>query len=249
MRDGQTVADGAGRGEAPVVVRARSQWPWAIATVAIVLMLLIGLPTIYVIYKLVNAPADAVGAAGRMVADAARPKIDIHSLALVTVEDVQRQSKLVVLQTTVTASIERAESAQSWGVYWGTNTARVVAREVKVQYAIDLRQFGESDLEYSASRRVVMVRVPRPVLDEEMVAIDPAKIETLSVQGGWARFDKQETRERAVQELKPRAVLAAKGMLIKKEAEAAGLEAMGNVLKPLAGRLGAQGVRVAVGYR
>ncbi len=126
---------------------------------------------------------------------------------------------------------------------------RGAVRGAKVQYVIDLAGMGTSDFVYEDSTRTLTVLVPRPRVDTEMVAIDPSKIETLDLRGGWARLDKQETREHAIAELRPKVIMQANAPIAKKEAEAAGKEAMAQFLSPLAGNLKNEGVSVAVAYR
>ena len=90
---------------------------------------------------------------------------------------------------------------------------------------------------------------PRPHVDTSMVDIDPGQVETLDLRGGWARFDKEDTKDHALAELRPKIVEQAGAPHIRELAEARGIEAAGKLMQPLASVLGRDGVRLCVAYR
>jgi hypothetical protein len=216
------------------------------------LMLVIGGPIGYVVITWSNRVAEAPARVTQMLsaaaAEAARPKLTISEVVVNAIQDVQKQNKLAVFDTVVNADVTREESESSWGMYWGTNVARVAVRDARVQYVIDLRGVSTSDFMYDKEAKVLTVGVPRPRIDTNMVAIDPGKIRTLDLRGGWARFDKQETRQNAIASLRPQVIAQAKAPFVQKLAEDAGLEAMSRYLEPVAGALAQDGARVKVVY-
>ncbi len=160
-----------------------------------------------------------------------------------------KDAKLIVLKTTVDADVSREESS-NWGYwYWGTNVARVAVKGANVQYVIDLANIGTSDFLYDDAAKTMTIILPRPHIDTDMVSIDPAKIQTLDLRGGWMRWDKQDTREHAMSELKPKIIIEASKPFLKKQAAEAGEDAMKTLLSPMAQNLGKDGIKIEVKYR
>src|SRR5262249_32767193 len=158
-------------------------------------------------------------------------------------------NKLVVFTAQVNADVTQDESYSRFGVYWGTNVARVVARDAQVQYVIDLSNMQTSDFSYDEAAKVLSLALPRPKIDQGMVSIDPAKIDTVDLRGGWMRWDKQDTREHAIAELKPNVISQATAPYIRQLAESGGIESTTKLLQPLADTLAKDGVTVKVSYR
>lgn len=234
----------------PTSTRGRSAWP--LALVLITLMLIIGGPIAYVVITWSNqiaaAPARLTTTISNAAAEAVRPRLVINEIVLNAIDDVQKQSKLVVFETVVNADITRQEGASSWGVYWGTNTARVAVRDARVQYVIDLKHLSTSDFTYDTESKVLTIAVPRPRIDTGMVNIDPAKIQTVDLRGGWARFDKYETRGNAIASLRPQVIAQAQAPFVQKLAAEAGIESMTRFLDPLASTLARDGAQIKVVY-
>jgi hypothetical protein len=182
-------------------------------------------------------------------ADAVRPKVTIHEIVLSSISDVHKENKLVVLSTGISTDVTREEGSSSWGIYWGTNVARVAVKNARVQYVIDCGKLGTSDYVYDEPGRVLSVTFPRPHVDTSMVDIDPGQVETLDLRGGWARFDKEDTKEHALAELRPKIVAQAQAPFFREAAESGGIEAAERLLQPLASALSREGVSVHVAYR
>lgn len=237
------------RTEAPV----NGGRPWASAVVWIVLLLVIGVPVGYVFvmwnHAALNAPARIGGAMTQFAADVLRPQKVVNDVVFTSIRDLHARQKLIVLESSIDADVTREEGDTSWGFYWGTNVARVAVRDARVQYCIDLSSLGTADFVYDHARKTLTVTIPYPRLDTQMVGIDPAKIQTLDLRGGWARLDKQSTRDSAIAELRPRIIIQASTPFMKKQAEEAGKTAMLNLLSPMAQTLGKEGVKLDVVYR
>jgi len=202
----------------------------------------------YASKRTADLPYHAIDATTRAAAEIMRTRINIQDITLTTIKDLQKKSKLVVHEATIDADIQKSEEYRSWGVYWGTNTARVVVKNAKVQFVIPLEQVGSANFTYDETAKKLTVKVPAPRVDEDMVAIDPAQISVVDARGGWARFDKQETVDRARQALKPKVIEQAKSPLFKRVAEDDGKTAMKNFLAPLIEQLGKEGVTVEIEY-
>ena len=238
----------------PIVIR---RWgaAWAVAAVFIVGMLIAGIPIVYLIISWGNAARAAPGKMGdaisRLAADAVQPRINVREIVVSGIEDLKRQNKLVVLTTVVSADVTREEGSSSWMVYWGTNVARVAVRDAHVQYTIDLSTLATSDFIFDPDTKTLHVTLPRPTLDLQMVSIDPSKIETLDLRGGWARLDKRDTWDHAVAELKPKVIVEASRPFIRRQAEDAGRKDIAQLLQPLAAALtpGAPPAKLDISYR
>jgi hypothetical protein len=227
----------------------RASRSWAFASVLIVMMIIGGLLIYYITSRTFHAIHTVPNAIRDFAADVGRPKVVIQEVVVSAVEDAHRANKLVVLNAKVNADVTRMEGSSSWGIYWGTNTARVLVRDARVQYAIDLAGIGTSDFVYDEKAKRVTVTVPHPQLDTQMVSIDPSKIETLDLTTGWMRWNKRDTWDRAVAELVPKVIVDASRPLVGEKADAAGKEAMMLVLHPLAETLSKEDVRIAIKYR
>ena len=96
---------------------------------------------------------------------------------------------------------------------------------------------------------VLKVTFPRPHVDTAQVAIDPGKVQTLDLRGGWMLFDKDETRDHAMAELRPQVIAEASASHFRELAEIRGLETTTKLLKPLAEALTRDNISVQVTYR
>ncbi|MGN6366784.1 MAG: DUF4230 domain-containing protein [Phycisphaerae bacterium] len=236
-----------------VPARTKSHTPLALAIVLSAGILTIGIPLgmAFLMWNraAIDAPKHLGDAMRGFAADVLQPKVTVNEVVFASIQDMQRQQKLVVLQTTVDADVTREEGSTAWGMYWGTNVARVAVRGAKVQYAIDLSSLGTSDFTYNESAKTLTVTLPPPHLDTTMVSIDPAQIQTLDLRGGWMRWNKQETRENAIAELRPKIITQANSPFMQKEAREAGLDAVTRFLTPLMTNLTRDGVKLNVTYR
>ncbi len=240
---------------APTSAAPVKRWTtsWAIAAVLIAGILAIGIPlgVAFLMWNraAIDAPKNLGDAMRGFATDVLQPKVTVNEVVFASIQDMQRQQKLVVLQTTVDADVTREEGSSSWGMYWGTNVARVAVKGAHVQYAIDLSSLGTSDFIYNESAKTLTVTLPPPHLDTTMVSIDPAQIETLDLRGGWMRWNKQETRENAIAELRPKIIIQANTQFMQKEAREAGIDAATRFLAPLMTNLTKDGVKLNVTYR
>jgi len=237
----------------PVIIHKRPSTAWALAAVVITFLLIVGGPIAYIAiswsHAAVTGPDRLAQTFAQAAAEMAKPRIDIHEIVLNSVSDLQKESKLVVMTTNVSTDVTIEEAEASWGIYWGKNVARVAIKDARVQYVIDLNKVNTSDFMYNPEARVLSLSLPKPHVDTKMVAIDPARVETLDLRGGWARFDKQETRDHALAELRPKVILQANAPYVRELAYTQGIEATTQFLQPLASALSQQGATLRVSYR
>jgi hypothetical protein len=231
----------------PSAPRASAAWP--VVSIFLTLILVVGLPVAYLVIHAATAPGRFLSTLSQAAADALRPKLTINEIVLNSISDVRKEDKLVVMSAGISTDVMREEGSSSWGIYWGTNVARVAVKDARVQYVIDCGQLETSDYVYNEPARVLSVTFPRPHVDTSMVDIDPGRVETLDLRGGWARFDKEDTKDHALAELRPKIVSQAQVPYIRELAEARGIESAGKLLQPLASALSRDGVSVHVAYR
>lgn len=226
---------------------------WAMASVFIVLFLIVGIPLGYVAITwskaVANAPQQLTSTISQAAAEAVRPKLTMNEVVVNSLQDLHKENKLVVFTADVSADVTREEGSSSWGVYWGTNVARVRVRDAHVNYVVDLSKLETSDFIFNDQAKVLSIFIPRPRIDNDMVAIDPAKIETLDLRGGWARFDKQDTRDNAIAELRPKAIIQAQAPFVKELAMNSGIDTTAHLLQPMADALNRDGVTLRVSYK
>lgn len=234
---------------APAQPAVRSSSAWPLAVVLLALILVVGAPAAYFLISAANAPARMTQTISQAAAEALRPKLTMNEIVLNTIADLHKETKLVVFTAEVSTDVTREEGDTRWGLYWGTNVARVAVKNARVQYVIDLDRVETSDFIYSEDAKVLAVMLPKPHVDTSMVAIDPGAVQTLDLRGGWARFDKQETRDHAIAELRPKILSQAQAPFVRELAEAAGVDSATRLMQPLASTLARDGVMVKVSYR
>jgi len=226
---------------------------WAAATVFVVGILAVGVPMGYVVMKwggaMADVPGKVSGSLSKAAAEVMQPKVTLSEVVMDSIQQLRKENKLVVFTADINADITREEGSSSWGMYWGTNVSRVAVRGARVQYVIDLSNLQTSDIIYNDHAKMLTVFLPRPKIDTAMVAIDPARIQTLDLRGGWARFDKSETRDHAVAELRPQVITQAQAPFVRELAESAGIDAASKLVSPLASALSRDGMEVRVAYR
>ena len=238
----------------PSVNRSREgSRAWAVAAVFIAGIVAVGVPTGYVVMKwggaMVDGPAKVSGALARAAADAMRPRLTVSEVVMNSVQQLRKENKLVVFTADISADVTRQEGSSAWGIYWGTNVSRVAVRDAKVQFVIDLSKLQTSDVIYDDHAKMLTLFLPRPTIDAAMVAIDPGKIQTLDLRGGWARFDKSDTLGHAIAELRPQVLTQAEAPFVRELAQSAGIDAATKLLGPLAGALSHDGMDIRVTYR
>jgi molybdopterin converting factor small subunit len=197
-----------------------------------------------------RSPGETVEHLADRLGDLLRPNVTAKTVVFNAVSEMKKHTKLVVLTAEVTAEIHK-ENTKTWlGVNWGTTTVDLKAPG-KVQYFVPLEGFGPQNIAVAANGRSVVVRVPGPVLDREIVEVesDPAKLE-VRTEAGWARlasWSGQALEDSAKAELRRNVLEAGDAPVVHAEAERVAREAVLEILKPLAEAL-KEGVEVKVEF-
>jgi len=142
------------------------------------------------------------------VTSAMRPKITVTTAVAATVGELKRESKLVVLSLPISITIHKSSTKEPlWGILpQGTAEVLMLVPDNRVQYVLNMESVSAENFEYDSSNHKLIFHAPLPMLDEEMVAIqpDPAKIKIMT-NTGWLRtdiFSGEPLRSSARQEVK-----------------------------------------------
>lgn len=173
--------------------RRRSGWSsiaWAVAVVAVVLILTAG----YVISRMVSASSEVQNTLGNVF----RPNVKIERVVSNTIGELKKESKLVVMTAEITVFEKRSSTKRILWDYLdlGTTVVEVRVRGNKAQYVIPTEAITKDAFRWDAERGEMVIEVPEPVVDEEIVEIqsDPSKIEVRK-DVGWGRFESRSGAE------------------------------------------------------
>ena len=144
-----------------------------------------------------NTPAGLVGSVMDRLGEALKPRVTVQNIVASQVRKVRAESKLVVLTTDVDATVSRTEEMRVlWGyLNLGTSEATLQVRGNRVQYYIPLEGFSADNIVYDKARGRVVVKVPAPVLDRDIVEVqsDPEML-YVRKERGWARLPSTQDR-------------------------------------------------------
>jgi len=209
---------------------------WLVLLLVLVITLIL-CGTAYLIIRNVTASAS----------DLFRPSVSVTNVLHAAINNVQRESKLVVTSADLTPEVERKEVYYWWFIYMGTTAARVRAPGSRVQYVIPLEQFGTANIDLDRRQRVVRVYVPEPQLDESLVSVNLEAIEE-EKSSAWSRFNKNEVAAEARKGLRAATIAAGSKDFIKAQIRESAKVSMAQLLMPLQESL-APGVRLEVVVR
>jgi hypothetical protein len=192
---------------APPAPKGSSAWAWPLALVLVTLIGVGGL----LIYKAVNAPTEMIERSGRIVGktidetrqivgqvyekirEGLRPNVNYRTLIISQFSQLSARPKLVVLTETLSVEVvKRSEKSVLWGLLnLGDTVVRLKAYGNKVQFYIPISEIRPEDFSYDPAAKKLVVRVPAPVLDRDVVEVqsDPSKIE-VETKVGWARLSR-----------------------------------------------------------
>jgi hypothetical protein len=218
--------------------------PWPLALVIMALGLVAAATITFVALRMLNTAARLIDTPTRVAASLAaafQPNVTVSTLLTSTIGKMHSHPKLVVLTTQIDAEVAKASNTTWVGINFGTTSVRVRAHENKVQYYIPLQGLQTSNFVFDPARKKLVVRVPAPRLDEELVDVqsDPSKID-VETRNGWAKLDAYSgapLREAAKRELRPAVLAAGRHILMQHEAENRGKESLRNLLQPISDAL------------
>lgn len=134
----------------------------------------------------------AMNQAGK-VGDFLRPKISINEQTLVTTAlgELKKEAKLVVLTTHVSAEVETENEVEfnvgPFTIPRGKTRVQLRSKDNKVQFMIPLEKLTDSSFSFDQGKNELIVRLPQPVADPEMVVIDPNP--EIKTEVGYFRMD------------------------------------------------------------
>jgi len=158
-----------------------------------------------------------------------------------TIGELHSHPKLVVLTTQINAEVNKASTTTWAGLNFGTTEVSVRAYGNRVQYYVPLDTLGTSNFVFDAPNKKLIVSVPAPRLDEELVDVqsNPALID-VETHNGWAKLDRYSgapLREDARRDLRPAVIAAGRQALLQQKARQSGEKVLRELLQPLADAL------------
>lgn len=214
---------------------------WAISAVFITAMVVFGGLAFVLIdtpRAMVRAASDVFGRGVDTVNAAVTPTVTVRQAIRSAIGDVQGQARLVVMTADVHVDIERSSEKR---VLWdylqlGTTSVRVRVPDNRVQYVIPLEHFGEDDVLYDAAAGTLTVRVPSPVIDEQVVDVQSDRtlwLEETAV--GWGRFESysgEHLRDQVYQSLRDEVIEEGRHPLLLEKAKAHAEQAVRSLFQP-----------------
>lgn len=231
-----------------VVIRRTASPAWAVAAVFLGIVAAVT----FLIYTLVysvpakvietggNAAASAIEQAGLIsdrLAAAFRPTVNVSTIVSSGIENVKQESKLVVMTAEVDVEIGKSSEKR---ILWesfklGDTTVRLRVRDNKVQYVVPLKEFDMDDVAYNPEKQCLVIRVPAPRLDTEMVEVqsNPDKMDA-ETEVGWGRlemFSGEFLMDEAKRALRDAVLREGAGPLLQEKAKTEAESAMRALLK------------------
>jgi Protein of unknown function (DUF4230) len=177
------------------------------------------------------------------------PSTKVTTLLTSAVTELRKTPKLVVLTVMATAHVEKISNKQFWLIDLGTTRVWVKAPG-KLQYVICLDGINTDWFDYRPEDGTIELTVPEPHIDDDMIEIDPARIEVIK-QIGWARTSAnsgQFLEQCARQEIMGQLVAAGGSELLHERAKQEAQLAIHQILAPAVTVLG-QDINVDVRFR
>ncbi|MEI6236027.1 MAG: DUF4230 domain-containing protein [Planctomycetota bacterium] len=166
--------------------------------------------------------------------------------------ELNHKPKLVVLSANITAMVT-VESTTTF-VGYNIGTAKVeVSAPARVQYVLNLKNLKLDDMYYDSIGKRMVITIPRPTLDTEMVQIesDPDKIQIRTAMG-WSPvsyFKGATMRDDAVKHLRDAAIEQGRHELLQERAEKDAKESVGELLNTVKDAMKSDGVRLDVEFK
>lgn len=201
-----------------------ARWAIACGTVVAVCWLVLDLLRQCSPTSIVAAGGGEARAALRTIADALKPTVSNSPLVVLRGED--DAPKLVVYTHAADVEVELLED--NW---YGDTSSRVTAKGCRAQFVVPLDRVTDRDVvlvpAQSGAPARILVLVPRPRLDEEMLVVAPESVEFterntgLSHARAWVGID---NRDGLVKQLRPRLREAMSRPQVQERADRAGRE-------------------------
>ncbi len=209
---------------------SRTFWPWA--SMAVIVLAVCG--TLYLTLTSLSHEVNQLF----------RPRINVTTILHATINDIRKETKLVVSSAELTPEVVKRETYRVWFLYLGTTEARVKAPGSRVQYVISLENFGVSNIEQDSEHKTIRVRFPAPRLDETLVEVNFKNLEEYKA-SGWSRFNKEEVAAEARGMLREATVEIGKRPWVQAQVREDARKGLEQLLWPLRASL-AEGVRLEV---
>lgn len=209
------------------------QWRWPVVVIVLFLA------TLFVANRFITKTTKSLA-----------PTITNTTIIQSSVTRLQQEAKFVVMTAQINVEVQRTSEKRAFYdlVDFGDTVATVRTRGNKAQYYIDLSQVAESDFKLEANNKRLVVTVPDPRVDEQIVEVqsDPSQIEIQS-EVGWGRLSArsgERVKNEALQALRDAVLSEARSAVYIKLARQNAEEKVAAVLSPLASKLGVTNIVV-----
>jgi hypothetical protein len=161
--------------------QSRFNWPMAITVIAVA-VLIAGTTLGWLVMNKV----DRVG-------EFWKPKVSINEQTLITTAlgELKKEAKLVVLTTHVSAEVETENEVElkvgPITIPRGKTRVHLRSKVNRVQFVIPREKLTDSSFSFDQGKNELVVRLPQPVADPDMVVIDPNP--EIKTEVGWLRLD------------------------------------------------------------
>ncbi|HLX63772.1 MAG TPA: DUF4230 domain-containing protein [Planctomycetota bacterium] len=115
-----------------------------------------------------------------------QPQVSYKTLLSGTIGQLNNNPKLVVLTADIEAMVTHESTSTFVGIPVGSAKAEVKV-PAKIQYYVPMKDLSLGDFTYDAQAKLLVVKIPPPILDTEVVDInsDPDKIQ-IRTEFGWS---------------------------------------------------------------
>lgn len=221
-----------------------SSWAWPATVVLIAAMAIAG--GLYAYLQTVKSVTQASKDIVEEVKKAFQPRVTQTTVVTGAITDVRFARQLIITRSKVVAEVTKSDQLKVWIVSMGTTVTHVRASDCRVQYVINLEDFGSANVSADEAKKNLTVRFKSPRLDRDIVEIPLDKIECRTDQG-WARFNGTELEDQAKRQLRQAAIAQGEQPFLQAEIRENAARAIKQMIQPITDSLGPDW-RVDIGW-
>jgi hypothetical protein len=181
-----------------------------------------------------------------------QPKVKYSTILSGTIGELDNTPKLEVLSANIVAEVTQMNTTTFIGINVGSAKA-VVKAPAKVRFYVPLNDLSLDDFTYEPEERRMVVRVVRPILDNDFVDVDtnPDRM-IVETEYGWrplSLFKGREVRDDAMRHLRDAALAQGRHELLRDRAEANAKKIIADKMGKVRDALLQDGVKLEVEFK
>ncbi len=181
-----------------------------------------------------------------------QPQTKYSTVLSGAITQLNNNPKLVVLTADINATVGVEGTTKFLGINISSAKVEITA-PAKVQYYLKLKDIGMNDLYYDQLGKRLVVTIPRPIFDTEVIALDtdPDKL-SVRTELGWSPlsiFKGGTVREDALRHLREAAISQGRHELLQDRADKNAKEIVGDMMSKVKDALKQDGVRLEVEFK